>query len=367
MKTRIPAQRWFRRPALAAMASVAALSTVGAGSALAAEPLYRGARVMGMGGASVAFVNDEEAIFYNPAGLAGNRRFRLNYLAADLSASWDFVSAAQEGVAAFENLSGDSFNVLIGRNLYAQAQIVPSLVASNFGVAVIVDQQLGLTTFNQSYPQITLGYQTTNGIQLAYGVSVLGGGKRQKGDLRIGVAGKLLWRRGGYYDLPLTGVLTIQEDFSGIVGGFGRGMGLDLGMQYLRTVSDRLSLSGGAAFTDIGDTSFSSKATGIKNNLTLGVAAQYVYGLSKFTLAYDYSHILSDIDWRKKNHLGLEVDLPLVDLYGGINQVGLTYGAAFDAWLFRITAFTYQEELGTLAKQNSARRYSARIALKFDL
>ena len=41
------------------------------------------------------------------------------------------------------------------------------------------------------------------------------------------------------------------------------------------------------------------------------------------------------------NHLGAEVSIPFVSVYGGINQVFLTYGASVDFWLIRFTAMSF--------------------------
>ena len=128
-----------------------------------------------------------------------------------------------------------------------------------------------------------------------------------------------------------------------------------------------MNLSAGLVYTDIGDTTFGGKADAIKANLATGVAFQYSLNVSKLTLTSDYRHILNETDWRKKIHFGMEFALPMVTLYGGLNQVTFTYGAGIDVWLFRLTVLSYSEEEGSFVHQDGMRRWVLKLALKFEL
>jgi hypothetical protein len=335
-------------------------------------PLYRGARSQAMGGAYTAVADDEQAIFLNPAGLAGVRQPSVHYGVGDLDLSADLYSTVQTALAGVDDLSADLLNTLMGQNIYGRGQATPSLVMPNFGVAWISDVQTALYLNNRALPQMQLGYQRTHGIQVAaaYSNTSQYRGRRAygRGSLRFGLGAKLLWRKGGYYDMPTMTFFQLQEGMALLDKTFGvveRGIGFDAGMQYVHPVNTRLRLSSGLAFTDIGDTVFGGKASPQLGNLKAGVAAKYQYRYMGFLLAFDYHHILREIDWRKKNHLGLEVALPMLRVYGGVNQSFLTYGAAFKAWLFDVHLISYAEELGAFARQDPNRRYMLRLDLKF--
>ena len=91
-------------------------------------------------------------------------------------------------------------------------------------------------------------------------------------------------------------------------------------------------------------------------------------GLAHILAAYDYRNILeSAYDWRKRNHLGLEVAFPILSIYAGLYQSYLTFGAGFDLFFFRINAVSYATELGTLVGQDPNRRYQLRFDFKFNL
>jgi hypothetical protein len=147
---------------------------------------------------------------------------------------------------------------------------------------------------------------------------------------------------------------------------FGLGMGLDLGLQYVVRLKKKISFQAGLAWKDIGNTSFSSGANPQNSNLTAGVAAIYQGPDMRATLAYDFDHVFESMDWKKKNHLGLELKFPLLSLATGLNQTSLTYGAGLDFLLFKVMYTSYAEDLATYAGQNSERRHLIFITFKLD-
>lgn len=71
-----------------------------------------------------------------------------------------------------------------------RAQGVATIVSPGFGVAGFFDQQAALRMQNMSNPQISLGSQTTYGVQAGFGFSVFKF-KKKKGGLRLGLGGKI--------------------------------------------------------------------------------------------------------------------------------------------------------------------------------
>ena len=355
------------------MAVVTLAFSAGARSVQAGElhQLYRGARTEAMGGAYTALADDEQAIFLNPAGLAGIEHLQFNYLITDFTVSSDIISTAAQASSAFSKLSGNSLNLIMGKNIYAQVQLAPTLVGPGFGFSVLADQQVALRSENKALPQITFGYQTTDGFQLAYGTSI-GKGKRgffgDKVELRLGAAAKMLFRRGGYRRLsPLTLFQLSPSKAQGLIGPWGKGYGLDLGSQLVYRANKRLNFYAGLAMTDVGDTCFGDGPDPIKSVLSGGFAARYDLGVIHIKTIYDQRHILQVTDWRKKNHFGVELGLPMLSIYGGINGVYPTYGVSFDIWVLSLTAASYVEEQGSFVYQDPEHRWMTRLAFKFEL
>jgi hypothetical protein len=331
------------------------------------RPLFRGIRAQGMGNAFTAIADDEQAIFYNPAGLAGVKNFSFVFGSGSLDVSNDLVTGFPTYLSAVSNLSLSSLNAFVGKDIYARAQGISAVTVPGFGMAVIYDQQMAVRLKNQSLPQGVIGSQTTYGFQMGFGTAIAKL-KRKRGELRFGVAGKVLWRLGGYQSPSLTQVMALDsKSIMNNFAGKGIGYGIDSGFQFVYNFRKTWSLLSGLSFTDIGSTSFSSGADPQRMNSTFGLGVKYKGPDMTMTIAYDFSRIFDNVDWPKKSHLGAEFRFPMISVYAGLNQVSFTYGFGLDLWLFKLMYVSYGDSLGTLAGQDIERRSMVNLAMKFDL
>jgi hypothetical protein len=102
-------------------------------------------------------------------------------------------------------------------------------------------------------------------------------------------------------------------------------------------------------------------------DLSTGVALKLHQGFASFTLAYDLQQLNRTDDFGKKQNIGFKIGLPLLDLFGGFHQGFPTYGAAFDAWIARVSATVYREELGPYVKGDPESRFNLRADFKLEL
>jgi hypothetical protein len=179
----------------------------------------------------------------------------------------------------------------------------------------------------------------------------------------------MISRRGGYRTLGLSELVAVDSQFlDGIMGNWGLAYGVDLGMHARFPISSTLVLGAGASWLDVGDTSFGPGPDPQRNNLGVGTALTWTEGVARISVLYDLHHLTQEADIRKKNHLGLEIGLPALSIYAGLNQLRyLSYGVGFDLWLFSITALSTTEELGTFVGQQPNSRYSLRADLKIKI
>ncbi|MBU6375324.1 MAG: hypothetical protein KGQ59_04970 [Bdellovibrionales bacterium] len=351
--------------------------------------LYRDTRMKAMGGAGIASeIEDRDAIqgiFTNPAQMAGNSDFTFHYLTGDLGASWDTYTSINAGRTALSNFTFSNLNALIGKNIYANGQYVAAVTAPHFGAAILLDAQAGFYAQNPSYPEYTVAVQSTNGVQAAWGTTIDFSGPRQRrprkgksaraaasvgNEMRVGLGGKVMWRKGGFKEVPLSTLVSADQDFlNQLMGNYEIGYGVDAGTQFISTVSEGFSWSLGASYINLGDMNFRrSNADTQRGNLTAGVGAKLqLRGLTSLSFAYDHANLNQAVDWRKRQHFGVNWELPGISVFGGIHQTYLSYGASFDAWLIRVTAASYAEELGGSAYEMGDRRYVVRLAMRFAL
>jgi len=327
--------------------------------------LVKQPRQTAMGGAGVGLADDEFALFMNPAGLAGQDSRRFKVLGLGVEAPLETYTTLSQSLSALNNFSLNTLNTLMGKEIYVRSSFVPIVKLPKFAITYLVDVQGAIEQFNQANPTFKIGDMVTHGVQAGMGWS-LKSGRRATDEWRFGVAGKILFRRGGYYDVNTSGFLQIagggMDYINQLVGSYGTGYGADLGVQYVRHLDPKQDFFFGASVTDVFGTSFSSStAQKIVMNPSIGFGYRRQLEFLKFKLAADLRNLDQSVSLGNKTHLGAEVSMPLFDLYAGLNQLNVTYGAAFDLWVLRLTLLSYAEELGVRFHQLTSRRYMLQV------
>jgi hypothetical protein len=350
---------------------------LGAAPARAAiqRSLYRSPEALAMGGAYTAIVEGRDAPFYNPAGVAAIDSLSVHWATLDGTVS-DWVISGWKTLSDLKNPSGSAVNTLMGENIFVDASASAAVLAPGLAVVALYDVQGALYAKNQSFPKIEYGYQTTSGVQAAWGMAVTDGKRRGHGrrnseflnEWKFGIGGKYLVRRGGFRLLTATELFGLTSmDASSLIGGKGTGYGLDLGVQRVQRLNPELSLHWGAAFLNAGDVQFGGGASPLMGDLSTGVAIEMKKDLAKITLAYDIQQANRADTFTKKQNFGARLSLPLLDFYAGLHQSFLTYGAAADIWLLRVSGAIYKEETGSYPKQDTEGRFAFRVDFKMDL
>jgi hypothetical protein len=331
--------------------------------------LYRGVRRMAMGGAGVALADDVSAVYINPAGLAGNLSTSLHPLILDTGLSVAAVTSYLSGGTTFSNFDSTSISSLIGSNYFAQVQATPTLLVKNFAISLYADAQAALLTRNLALPDVTIGYMNTYGIQAATGFSLFRK-KRARSDLRLGLAGKILWRRGGYRRQTLSELVNLSaESLATFAGAYSMAYSGDIGLQFLFKAGRGVLLSAGLTGQNLGSITFADAGVDrVEECWSFGLGADFSFrGAPDFRIAFDHRNITRELDWRLKNHFGLEVSLPLFRVQAGYSQSYLTYGAAFDLWILKVSVTSYAAELGSQLLQEPDRRWQLGIDTRLPL
>ncbi|MGZ3688814.1 MAG: hypothetical protein ACXVCH_03720 [Bdellovibrionota bacterium] len=375
------------RPFLLIALMAAASLSAGARNARAYTPastifelpqLVPGPRTNAMGGAGVAITDDEEAIFLNPAGMAGIPRFAFHLVSLDATVSGDIFGMAAGAITggfAIPNVSSlSSLNAFVGKNYYARETAHMDFTVPYFGFSVFGDVQTGFSMNNASFPVMTGLYEFTRGVQLAFGYPVINS-KKLDLELRLGASGKFMFRNGGYSDISLLSLASfnLASFIPNTFPAAGMGFGGDAGAQLIKRFRGGWFISAGSALTDVAGTNFydtAGRLTGtpsIPMNWTLGLGGGLKTKKLSAILAFDWSNTLDDIDWRKKSHLGLELGIPWIKVYGGLNGGYVSFGANLNVWIMNIKLAYYTEELGATMYTNPESRYLLRIDFGFGL
>lgn len=323
--------------------------------------LVRMARTTAMGGVGVGLADDENTLFNNAAGLAGQDERRFRIASVGLEASLDTYQTFGTSIDAVSNFSVSTLNQLMGKDISFRGGQTAMVMLPKFSLAYLVDAQGSINQYNSANPTFDFGYMITHGVQAGTAWK-FASGRRPTSETRVGIAAKILWRRGGYYNLQTAGFLQATGQgkayVDNLVGGYGLGFGADLGVQQVHRLDPKTQLSLGASVTDIGDTRFSGgKAMAQPMNINLGLGFKKELLFGKISLGFDVRNLARKTAFSNKTHLGGELSLPAFNFMIGANQLHYTWGVSFDLWVLKVHALSTAEELGVAFHQNPSRRY----------
>ena len=365
--------RWMRNVFGILLAGVFLFPCLFSRPALAEElpVFYKGVRPLGMGGAFTAVADDENAMFYNPAGLNKIEGFGgigiLNPYAEISKNTLDFIKDVTDLSDADTDaeqtaLASDLMDRWMGEHLRLRAGLFPNVTVHNFGVGFLGQAAFDFEVHNP------LGSRTLDvrgAIDMALLVSGAYAFTVKDNPLRVGLTAKMINRRlldqqYSTFDLVQKDGIDLDDDLKS-----GNGIGVDLGAIYSFPVF--LEPSVGIAIQNIADTKLGD-AGKIEQQVNLGAAIYPPIGFGKLVLALDvmdFTHQLgSDNDLGKRLHLGVEYRLPIIiGIRAGLHQGYPSYGFTVDFWVLKLDYAYYTEEIGAFAGQRKDRRHVAQLQL----
>ncbi|MBI1860150.1 MAG: hypothetical protein HYR96_04435 [Deltaproteobacteria bacterium] len=308
---------------------------------------YEGIRPTGMGNAYLALADDSNSVWYNPAGLAKQKKWGMNLL--DANGAWD----SQDTLNRLKNalFNGDNANLLRPDTEMVRFGIFPKFFAPYFTFGLfeqinsftdvgtvstndilnITAPSVDIFTFNDLGAIAGLGFPF--GPYLNFGASV-------RFFSRTGINSSI-----SPNDLLASLNLTDPTQFNSAVFTFLRnllrtGYAIGLNVGFLGEVPlprGYPKWTVAAAAEDVGVTTFRGLTAGILapepiiSTYSAGTALQYT--LTKHTvlnIALDLRNLLEDHPDFKLVHFGAEVRHKFFALRGGVSMGHLTYGASLE-------------------------------------
>ena len=341
-----------------------------------AEPLplfYQGVRPLGMGGAFTAVADDENAMFYNPAGLnsiKGYGRFELlNPLVALSTNTVEFAQDIQDVAdaptdAQQATLAADLLQKWLGEHLHARTSVFPNLTFHNFGIGVlgqgVFDGEVHTPTGSNTL-ELRGGYDVAGLVSGAMGFSPLGA------SLQLGATAKYVRR--GLLDQSYTANDLVQRDGIDLNRDLKKGSGFGVDAGVILSFPVPLKPAVGVTVQNIGDIDLDA-AGKLKQQINAGLALRPPFPFGSLTLALDMvdvtGNIGSDQDKAKRLHAGAEYRFPrMLALRAGLNQGYGSVGATLDLWILKLAYAYTTEEVGAYAGQTPNHRHVAQISLGF--
>lgn len=325
---------------------------------------YRGIRPLGMGNAFTAIANDENSMYYNPAGLnniEGSGSVGVINPAVEASDSLesfldDLDDVEDDDVAASTQLIRD----YIGVHQYARVSLMPHYVRHNFGIAVLAQGTVSMDFRNSVNP-----YIETKIIKDI--VPTISGAYSFLDDkLKAGATAKLIQREGIVKKYTAVDIASENFDPEDDLED-GSGVGVDLGLIYDLPLLESFNPTVGLAIQNVGDVDLGDAGEELqKVNIGFGINYREVKW-AQILAAFDYVDIANNVgdddDMAKRLHMGVEVKFPIVSLRAGLNQGYGSFGATINVKLLKLEYAAYTEEIGAYAGQRTDERQMVQLSI----
>jgi len=332
---------------------------------------FRGVRPLGMGGAFTAVSDDENALFYNPAGLSKISTFQIGVFNPLIEVSEDSIDLYNDAQDADLNDTAETVDLMrkyVGEHQHARI-LFPVSPYVGFNVA---DVGAMISAGGQG----TMDVEIRNPTWPEAHVNLLGdgwiiGGAGAKVPLNgLSVGGNLKYMYRESLSEVYTAADIAADDFEDRLEDdrkSGNGFTLDLGALYRLPLDSEFKTDVGLSVLnllemDMGD------AEDIERSVNLGVAVERSFAGFKAIGAFDVMDITGnfdeDDDLMKRLHMGAEVQFPkILALRAGFHQGYLSGGATADLWALRLDFATYGEEVGAYSGQREDRRYVGQLTI----
>jgi hypothetical protein len=342
------------------------------GEALSQEidRIYRSAYFLGRGDTGIATADGEDAIFYNPAGIAyGKGIYKKTVLASPMIQISNSTKDLAREIAVEEDNSTQTIRKYIGSP--------QSLGIYNFTGIILRRAALGLVASGNNSVLVYKSPEAGALESFRLSSRAYGGGVFTLADsffdsrVNMGVTGKYLQKYQADLDIDLSQYEQARDqDPSGIVKQ-GAGGGLDFGLMVRG--GSRLNPSFGLTIQDIGDTVYASdvpETTPDPNYQTVNIGFAVAPGtkVSTMRMLIDYRDILNRQQSNPFNKLHLGGEFSIRDTIGlttGLNQGYATAGMYLDTYLLRFDLGFYTEETGEYSGHRGDSRLYFRLSAGF--
>jgi hypothetical protein len=325
---------------------------------------FEGVRPLGMGGAFTAVADDENAVFYNPAGLDRVARWGMGVVNPLVEVGENGYDFARDALDTDYNDTSEVTKLIrdyAGESEHARLALFPHFVMRHLGVGVLGQINATLQPNNViGYPELAVDALETLSGHVGVGFGFL------EGALRVGATAKYVkaYRlRERYTALQISGADfedRVRDDLAE-----GGGVGLDVGAMVTAPVLLKPTLAvvvQNLADTDLGD------AGELPQQINVGVSVTQKISWLTLTGAADWVDIATDLgndeDTYKRLHFGLEGKLGrFLALRAGLYQGYGSLGASVDLRALRLDYATYAAELGRTAGDRADRRHVIQLTV----
>jgi hypothetical protein len=327
---------------------------------------YQNARSWGAGGVRFLNKNEASAFFFNPSVLAKNSGINLELFNLNLGGNENLQNFKKfsDALDQLEDQGVSAFDPIYGERLYSDGNLGLAMSFPYFGFGFYDEAFVDFKVSNPNFPRLNLTYFNDFLFGVGFAAPLFGGGG-------VGLGLKRVVRAGKAHEFEATFLLN-NPSSSAILDEFkteGVGFAADLGAYYQWDTGIKPGLAltwQNVGYTQFDRTKGTSSIDPIRDNLIASGFVEAGPSFSGVKAGLEVRHLTRQGEhFTKKVHLGLELNLLMLDLRAGFYQGHPTFGASFSAWLFQIDAAMATVELGAYPGQTPEKRYYVGIVSDF--
>ena len=310
--------------------------------------LYQGVSVEGMGGAFTAVANDENAPFYNPAGLDNiqDTTFAILNISGEVSypTLYPNLYNSVQGLGS-GNTSGyiNAFNNVAGQTMYARVGDWSNYTTHDFSIGILSNNQMAA---------VANATPTTNNLASAAALSDTGivvSGAMGFFNHHLQIGGTLMGLEQYFFNLPALSVTQVSSFSSTLTSNLANGFGIVGNLGAIYHFDAPLNPTLGASILNVGTASFGS-AGSLPQIINAGVGIDPDIGFGQLIADIDYVDITNYLYYTGDSlwlhtRFGVQYKFPyILTLSAGVYEGYPTVGAGIDLWAARLNASYYTEE-----------------------
>ncbi|PLX89928.1 MAG: hypothetical protein C0618_00005, partial [Desulfuromonas sp.] len=324
---------------------------------------YKGVRPLGMGGAFTAVADDENALFYNPAGLNRVESWSMGLINP-------LVEASDSNVDLYEDIEDTDLDVTaevtdlirdnLGETFHTRVALFPHVVMKNFAIGALAQGKTNVEFRNAANPEINVEAVGSGSAHVGLAHGWMDENLRLGLGLKYIVAGHLQ----AVYDAGDIASSTFEDQVDDDTVD-DSGFGFDLGAMY--TLPVKFDPIVGLTILNVADTDLGD-AGELSQQVNIGFSATHQWRWLDLTGAVDWMDVLEDAgtddDMFKRLHFGLEAKFPkILSLRTGLSQGYGAFGLGLDFKLLKLEYANYAEEMASYTGGKPDRRHVVQVSL----
>jgi len=338
--------------------------------------IYNGIRPLGMGNSGLAFLDDENVNFYNPAGISLRPYYsktETQLINPSLGINKNIINSFSNILSGLNGIS-DFIKEESGKNYHTNFNIFPNFSTRNMSFGILLQANLdALNTgtyfegdlnnpvfkINNTYdiiPCFTIGMPLFSSI------------------VKAGISSKIIWRAEFNEELPYQSMvnLSFHDDLKeGFALAVDAGIILTAPIMYLPSLALVARNIGNSKFyyyKNIMSSSSDSVPDTILQTYDLAYGMYFILlNDTKLRFAFDYRDILNNYNkhWSQHIHTGAELSffksqIPFLQIRTGFSQLRWSLGFGLKSKTNGFDFAFYAKELGNSLREKSDYRYISR-------